>query len=95
MPMTEKLSLLDTAFLLRCYCKPIQREPLSQEDDRSTERLMSMGLIEFRPADGTHFAALYATERAKVYCEYLRDIPLPVASWSMPSQEGKSSEGGK
>lgn len=43
------------------------------------EELMAMGLIE---SDGLRYRT---TERGGVYVEAIRNLPLPVPSWSMPS----------
>ena len=73
-----KLSPTDIAVLLQIYSVP----GLHVID--SVGRLRSNGLIE---PDGNHFPAKWkTTERGNVYCKAIYDMPLPVATWSMPKE---------
>lgn len=78
---TLKPSPLDIALLLQIYSVP-GYTPVD-----SVSRLCNNGLIEPDP----NYKSVYAyprnwrvTEKGSVYCKALYEVPLPVATWTVP-----------
>jgi len=69
----KTVSAIET--LLHIYWSP---EPCPSVRDRELQFLLDEGLIE------KHDTWYSATERGKVYCEAIWELPWPVQKWTMP-----------
>jgi len=78
--MALDITLLDTAYLIRCYVQGFPNENLDEEQLRSFDRLQNARLVKV----DTDLHKLISTERGQVYCEALRQVPLPEQQWVMP-----------
>lgn len=80
-------NLLHIQVLLHIYTEPIQHEgeacnaPWWRE---CVNQLIEFELIEVADPNLRPYRTYVTTERAAVYCEAIRNLPLPEKKWAMP-----------
>lgn len=74
-----EITILDKAVLLFLYCTP--EPPINLDEPQVQKMVKRLELAHLITWDGVK---LNTTEKAKVLCEVIRELPLPVASWTMP-----------
>jgi len=83
------ITLLDRAALLVLYCTPAPIMDYAEAGvARSLLRLRDHELISYREGELHDPNSYSITERGKVLCEALRDVPLPVSRWVIPVTVG-------
>lgn len=81
MPNKKPFTLRHIELLIRCYYTQVTLGELSENDRLKIRDLYAERLVEDTNAEQN----ITTTERAKVYVEAIRALPLPIQSWSMPS----------